>query len=71
MNRIIFFKVIKNTKRPIENNKCSKPKTFKPLASINKNYFNIGLPCNANNSFILDIDEKNEGLEEWAEYLTA
>ena len=67
---LLFFKVIKNTKRPIKNEKYSNPKTLKPLASINKDYYNIGLPCKVNNLLILDIDEKNEGLEEWAEYLT-
>ena len=67
---LLFFKVIKNTKRPIKNEKFSNPKKLKPLSLINKNYYNIGLPCKANNLLILDIDEKNEGLEEWAEYLT-
>ena len=67
---LLFFKVIENTKRPIKNEKYSNPKTLKPLASINKDYYNIGLPCKVNDLLILDIDKKNEGLEEWAKYLT-
>ena len=55
---LLFFKVIKNTKRPIKNEKFSNPKKLKPLSLINKNYYNIGLPCKANNLLILVFDEK-------------
>ena len=33
-------------------------------------YFMWQLTCKVDNLIILDIGEKNEGLEEWAEYLT-
>ena len=33
-------------------------------------YFIWQLTCKVDNLLILDIGEKNEGLEEWAEYLT-
>ena len=41
---LLFFKVIKNTKRPIKNEKYSNTKILKPLAFINKDYYNVGLP---------------------------
>ena len=61
---LLFFKVIKNTKRPIKNEKYSNTKILKPLAFINKDYYNVGLPFWVNHLLIIDIDEKNEGLEE-------
>ena len=39
------------------------------ISEINTRFYNIGLACEANNLLVLDIDEKNEGLEEWTDYV--
>ena len=67
---LLFFKISKNSKIPIKNEKFSDKKTLKQLCDINTTLYNVGLSCEANNLLILDIDEKNEGLTEWTEYIT-
>ena len=31
--------------------------------------YNVGLPCGANNLIVLDIDAKDNGIEEWEKYI--
>ena len=68
-NNLLFFKVTKNGKTPIKNENFSDPTKLKKLNEIKTNYYNVGLPCKANNLIILDIDVKDDGLIEWYKYL--
>ena len=64
-----FFKLSINSKIPIENEKFSDKRNLKRISEIRTRFHNVGLACGANNLLVLNIDEKNEGLEEWADYL--
>ena len=66
---LLFFKLSMNSKIPIKNEKFSDKRNLKKMNEINTRFYNVGLACGANNLLILDIDEKNEGLKEWADYV--
>ena len=66
----MFLKLCSNTKVPIKNANFSDERNLKKITEINKRYYNIGLACGANNILVLDIDEKNEGLDEWNNYIS-
>ena len=66
---LLFFKLSINSKVPIKNEKFSYERNLKKINEINTHFYNVGLACGANNLLVLDIDEKNEGLKEWADYV--
>ena len=66
---LLFFKLSINSKIPIKNEKFSDERNLKKISEINTRFYNVGLACEANNLLVLDIDGKNEGLEEWADYV--
>jgi len=59
-----YAKLSFNTKESI--GKFNKPFGFNKIDTTKNN---IGLFCRANNLFLVDIDKKNNGIEEWNEYL--
>jgi hypothetical protein len=67
-NNLLFFKVCKNKKQPIKNEKYGDITKLKPLNKINTNLYNVGISAGPNNLIILDIDTKDEGLIEWTQY---
>ena len=67
---LLFLKLSINTKVPIKNEKFSDERNLKKINEINTRFYNIGLVCKANNIIVLDIDKKNEGLNEWADYVS-
>ena len=68
-SNLLFFKLCKNNKIPIKNEKFTDVKTSKPLNKINTNFYNVGISCKVNNLIILDIDVKDDGILEWANYI--
>lgn len=66
---LLFFKVCKNNKQPIKNEKYGDPKNLKPLDNIDTKLYNVGISCRPNNLIILDVDSKDDGLNEWNEYI--
>ena len=69
-NEFMFLKLSGNTKIPIKNENYSDKRNLKKITEINKRYYNIGLACGANNILVLDVDEKNEGWDEWNNYIS-
>ena len=66
MDSYKFIKLCKNTKKPIQGAFFKYPKQ---LNEIDPNRYNIGLLAGASDLLILDIDEKNDGIKEYNEYL--
>ena len=66
----LFLKLSINTKVPIKNENFSDERNLKKITEINKRYYNIGLACGPNNILVLDIDEKNDGVDEWNNYIS-
>ena len=67
--QLLFFKLSINSKIPIKNEKFSDKRNLKKISEINTRFYNMGLACGANNLLVVDIDEKNEGVGEWADYV--
>jgi hypothetical protein len=63
----IFDKLCKNSKIPIKNEKYSKG--MSNVNEINTDIYNVGLLAGPSNLLILDIDVKDNGLEEWIDYV--
>ena len=66
MDSYKFIKLCKNTKKPIQGAFFKYPKQ---LNEIDLTRYNIGLLAGASDLLILDIDEKNDGIKEYNEYL--
>ena len=66
---LLFFKLSINSKIPSKNEKFSDRRNLKKISEINTRFYNVGLACGANNLLVSDIDEKHEGLREWADYV--
>ena len=66
---LLFLKLSINSKIPIKNEKFSDKCNLKVISEINTRFYNVGLACGANNLLVSDIDEKHEGLREWADYV--
>ena len=62
-----FVKLCKNSKLPIKDEKYSK-KTYNS-DDINTSIYNIGIHAGASNVIIIDVDIKDDGLNEWNEYV--
>ena len=62
------IKLNKNSKLPIKDVKWHEPKN--QHQTINMDRYNSGIPTGAkNNLFVVDIDVKDNGLEEWQQYV--
>ena len=62
-----YIKLCKHSKIPIKNEKYTKGTNN--INDINTNIYNVGLLAGASNLLILDIDVKDNGMEEWIEYV--
>ena len=69
MNEKLYCKLLKDNKIPIKGSNFTNIKELKKLEEINISMYNVGLPCGANNLIVLDIDAKDNGIEEWEKYI--
>ena len=68
-SNLLFIKLCKNTKEPIKKVLISNKKNALPLEKVNINLYNVGLHAGHNNLIVLDIDKKNDGIEEFQKYI--